>query len=61
MSYPSLTSVPEPSAGQRAYAGGIHNHYGISYGLGSLEAAYANARRYHEAAFVRLRLLWGQV
>lgn len=45
-------------SGLRAYYGDIHNHCGISYGHGSLEEAYSNARLQLDFASVTGHAQW---
>lgn len=44
MAFPRTASSLDAYAGTLAYAGDIHNHCDISYGHGSIEDAYRNAR-----------------
>ncbi|MBT2568172.1 DUF3604 domain-containing protein [Arthrobacter sp. ISL-85] len=44
MTFPRTASSLDPYAETLAYAGDIHNHCDISYGHGSIEDAYRNAR-----------------
>lgn len=52
------TSSLASYAGLAAYAGDLHNHCGISYGHGSIEDAYANARLQLDFATVTGHASW---
>jgi hypothetical protein len=52
------TSTLTPYDGLTAYTGDIHNHCGISYGHGSIEDAYRNARLQLDFASVTGHASW---
>ncbi|MHB8619982.1 MAG: PHP domain-containing protein [Chloroflexota bacterium] len=54
----AIESLPASYAGLRTYVGDIHNHCGISYGHGSLEDAYTNARLQLDFASVTGHAHW---
>lgn len=55
------TTGLEPYAGLTAYAGDLHNHCGISYGHGSIETAFANARQQLDFASVTGHAAWHDI
>ncbi|MGF3056773.1 DUF3604 domain-containing protein [Microbacterium sp. YY-01] len=55
------TTTLQPYAGLTAYAGDLHNHCGISYGHGSIEEAYANAKQQLDFATVTGHAAWHDI
>lgn len=55
------SSQLKPYAGMTAYAGDLHNHCGISYGHGSIEEAFANARQQLDFASVTGHAHWHDI
>lgn len=55
------TSALPAYGGKRVYLGDIHNHCGISYGHGSIEDAYANARLQLDFASVTGHAHWHDI
>lgn len=58
MSLPRQRTSLEAYAGMSAFAGDIHNHCGISYGHGTIEEAYRNARLQLDFASVTGHASW---
>lgn len=58
MSFPRQTSGLDAYSGLTAYAGDLHNHCGISYGHGSIQDAFHNAKLQLDFATVTGHASW---